>query len=224
MFAAFKGWLGEKAAQVGMWLWLDSKIYRRMHDIVLPSGTGTTQIDHVIVSVHGVFVVETKNMKGWIFGDERSSHWTQTLFRKKSRFQNPIHQNYRHVMALTEFLGVRENVLRPLVFFFGDCEIKTPMPENVLTRGLCSYIKSFKDHVLTPGQVDDICVRLAAAKSRPIASHSIHVDGLRKRFDGTACPKCGSALVLRTAKRGKSVGSQFLGCSRYPNCRYTRAN
>ena len=72
MFAAFKGWLGEKAAQAGMWLRLDGRIYRRAHNLIIPSGGGTTQIDHVIVSVHGIFVVETKNMKGWIFGDERS--------------------------------------------------------------------------------------------------------------------------------------------------------
>jgi restriction system protein len=108
MLAVFKGWLGEKGAQVGMWLWLDARVYRRVHDLIIPSGEGTAQIDHVIVSVHGIFVVETKNMKGWIFGDERSSQWTQSVFGRKSRFQNPLHQNYRHVKALAEFLNVPE--------------------------------------------------------------------------------------------------------------------
>ncbi len=222
MFAAFKGWLGEKAAQAGMWLRLDGRIYRRAHDLIIPSGDGTTQIDHVIVSVHGIFVVETKNMKGWIFGDERSPQWTQSVFGRKSRFQNPLHQNYRHAMALAEFLGVREEVLRPLVFFCGECEIKTPVPPNVLTRGLCTYIKSFRDPVLTPGQVDDIFARLSEAKANPAASRSLHVAGLRELHGGDRCPKCGAGLVLRTARKGNNVGGQFFGCSAFPECRYTR--
>ncbi len=32
------------------------------------------------------------------------------------------------------------------------------------------------------------------------------------------CPKCGSIMVLRTARSGKFAGKQFYGCSRYPNC------
>ena len=223
MFATFKGWLGEKGAQVGMWLWLDAKIYLRLHDIIIPSGVGTTQIDHVIVSVHGIFVVETKNMKGWIFGDERSSQWTQSVFGRKSRFQNPIHQNYRHMKALAEFLNISDHVMRPLVFFFGDCEIKTPMPPNVLTHGLCTYIKSFHDEVLTPCQVGEIFSRLSAAKAAPAASHSLHVAGLCERHGSDHCPKCGGALVLRTARKGANTGGQFFGCSAFPRCRYTRA-
>jgi len=222
MLAAFKGWLGEKGAQVGMWLWLDARVYRRVHDLIIPSGEGTTQIDHVIVSVHGIFVVETKNMKGWIFGDERSSQWTQSVFGRKSRFQNPLHQNYRHVKALAEFLNVPEHVMRPLVFFFGECEIKTPMPPNVLTRGLCTYIKSFSDEVLSLRQVDDCFARLCSAKAAPAASHRVHVAGVRERFSGDVCPKCGAELVLRTARRGANPGSQFWGCSRYPKCRHVR--
>lgn len=33
------------------------------------------------------------------------------------------------------------------------------------------------------------------------------------------CPKCGSEMVLRTAKRGDNQGGKFWGCSRYPECR-----
>ena len=223
MFAAFKGWLGEKGAQVGMWIWLDGRVYRRLHDVIIPSGATTTQIDHIVVSVHGIFVVETKNMKGWIFGDERSPKWTQSVFGRKSQFQNPLHQNYRHVKALAEFLNVPEHVMRPLVFFFGDCEIKTPMPPNVLTHGLCTYIKSFRDQVLSPEKVDACYTLLSGAKAAPVVSHRVHVAGIRERFNGHACPKCGAGLVLRTARRGANAGSQFWGCSRYPKCRHTRS-
>ncbi|MBR4224275.1 MAG: NERD domain-containing protein [Oscillospiraceae bacterium] len=38
------------------------------------------------------------------------------------------------------------------------------------------------------------------------------------------CPRCGSTLVLRTAKRGENVGKQFYGCSAFPRCRYTKTD
>ncbi len=223
MFATFKGWLGESGARVGMWIWLNGKTYRRIHDLIIPSRGGTTQIDHVIVSIHGVFVVETKNMKGWIFGDERSPNWTQSIFGRKSRFQNPLHQNYRHVRSLAEFLDVPEHVMRPLVFFFGDCVIKTAVPPNVLTHGLCTYIKSFRDEILSEDQANAIYERLSAAKATPAASHSIHVANLRESHGGDRCPRCGEKLVFRIARRGAKAGSSFVGCSAYPRCRYTRS-
>ena len=40
---------------------------------------------------------------------------------------------------------------------------------------------------------------------------------------GTECPRCGSPLVLRKARRGRHAGSEFYGCSSYPKCGYIRA-
>ena len=37
-----------------------------------------------------------------------------------------------------------------------------------------------------------------------------------------ACALCGKLMVLRTARKGKQSGSQFWGCSGYPECRGTR--
>lgn len=50
---------------------LPSSVYRQCHDVTLRTESATTQIDHVFVSVYGVIVVETKDMKGWIFGGEQ---------------------------------------------------------------------------------------------------------------------------------------------------------
>ena len=223
MFGILKGWLGEKAAQFGMWMGLNGEVYRRIHNLVLPSQGGTTQIDHVLVSVYGIFVVETKNMQGWIFGDEHSSHWTQSIYGKKSRFQNPLRQNYRHVRAVAEFLGIPDNVIHPVVFFIGDCEIKTSVPRNVLTHGLCNYVRSFREQVFSPERAGEILARLSQAKAIPAASHALHVANLQERHRGSTCPKCGGSLVTRTAKQGPNAGRSFLGCSGFPKCRYTRA-
>ena len=50
-----------------------------------------------------------------------------------------------------------------------------------------------------------------------------HIQSLEDRYSSdTICPKCGSNLVLREVKRGSRKGSQFLGCSSYPRCRFTK--
>ncbi len=79
-----KGWLGEKMTTFGMWLKLEQEVYRRVHNVILPARNGTTQIDHVVVSIYGLFVIETKNMEGWIFGSAQQETCTQQFFKKKA--------------------------------------------------------------------------------------------------------------------------------------------
>ena len=70
-FSSFKGWVGEAQGSLAAKIRLDSQIYRSIKNVTIPTANGTTQIDHVIVSKYGIFVVETKNIKGWIYGDEK---------------------------------------------------------------------------------------------------------------------------------------------------------
>ena len=80
--------------------------YHLLNNLTLPDQDGTTQIDHVLVSTKGVFVIETKNYAGWIFGDEKSKQWTQVIYRVKSKFQNPIRQNFKHLKSDPEPIGL----------------------------------------------------------------------------------------------------------------------
>jgi len=50
-------------------------------------------------------------MTGWIFGNSNEKQWTQVLFGKKYRFQNPLHQNYKHTKAVQKLLGVNHNLI-----------------------------------------------------------------------------------------------------------------
>ena len=62
----FKGFIGEVIINIVSTLFLDKKKYHLIKNVTLPTEEGSTQIDHIIVSEYGIFVVETKNMKGWI--------------------------------------------------------------------------------------------------------------------------------------------------------------
>ena len=70
-----KGLSGELQSTLAKKVLLDANVYEDINNVTLPLANGqcgTTQIDHIIVSRFGIFVVETKNISGWIFGDEKS--------------------------------------------------------------------------------------------------------------------------------------------------------
>lgn len=183
----FKGWFGEKMVHRALQQ-LDPVQYRVYHDLYLPHPTeaGTTQLDHVVVSPFGIFVIETKNFKGWIFGDENQRQWTQQIYRKKSRFQNPLHQNKLHVKALMKFLDLAENQFLPVVFFIGNTQLKTAMPHNVLNNGLISWIRSHWTAKLIPPtftQVVSQLNELERTTNRSIAARE-HLAALKVRHGG----------------------------------------
>lgn len=218
-----KGWIGEKKTTFNMWLSLNSKTYRRFHNVILPSKNGTTQIDHVIISPYGLFIVETKNKKGWIFGSENQSKWTQTLFTDKYVFQNPLRQTYRQKKVLSEFLNLNDSIIFTIVYFVGDCEFKTPLPSNVIKSRLGRYIKKFKDQVLSPEEIKRIINELEQFISESSLTKRDHLRSLNQRHSSkTTCPRCGSALMERKAMKGPKAGSKFMGCAAYPKCRFTR--
>src|SRR6056297_3196153 len=219
-----KGWFGEKKTTFNMWLSLDSSVYHRYHNLIIPGKNGTTQIDHLIVSQYGLFIVETKNKKGWIFGSVDQSKWTQSIYGNNYSFQNPLRQTYRQTKVLAGFLDVKESVIYPVIYFAGDCKFKTDLPSNVIRSRLSRYIKKFKETVLTPGEVDRIVRKLEHHESESDLSKRDHIRSLQQRYQSKViCPKCGSELVERTATKGPTAGTEFLGCENFPTCRYTKS-
>jgi restriction system protein len=223
MLNSIKGWLGEKITTAGMWALLDKDTYHRFDDVIIPAPDGTTQIDHVLISEYGIFVIETKNIKGWIFGEPKNDKWTQVIYGKKQSFQNPIKQNFRHTKCLSEYLQLDHEICYPIVFFIGECEFKTEMPLNVLNHGLVSYIKRFTQACLTLEQVSQIKATLSKLKQDPSLNRETHLTSLRNRHESsTVCPRCGSQLVRRISKKGAFAGKPFWGCSSYPQCKFMK--
>lgn len=129
--------------------------YHLIKNVTLPIPGGTTQIDHVLVSTKGIFVIETKHYSGWIFGNHKQQKWTQTIYRKKNKFQNPLYQNHKHIKELERYFDfLPENSFKSIIAFTGEAEFKTKMPENVLYSGnLVSYIKKFDNEIISLNRV-----------------------------------------------------------------------
>ncbi len=221
----FKGISGEFFVNVMARWMLDKNEYNLIKNVTLATEDGTTQIDHIIVSRHGVFVVETKNMKGWIFGSAKQKTWTQKIYKQTNRFQNLLHQNYKHVKTLEALLALKDHQLHSVVVFVGDSQFKTEMPENVTSGGgYIRYIKSKRQVVFSAAEVEEIISKIESGRLTPSfktdRDHVRHLESNNiEKLSSVVCSKCGSSMVTRESKKGQHKGNQFWGCSRFPQCR-----
>lgn len=185
--------------------------------IILKTPDGTTQIDHILISPYGIFVIETKNFKGWIFGDANQKKWTQSLYKNKFQFQNPIHQNFKHVKAVQNFLNVNSKFIFSIVVFAGNSRFMTDMPENVMQLpNLLPYIEAHTQRILSDSKVEEFCQKLEAYTNNTPFTHNDHMRNIKENIANPICSKCGIQMVLRTVRGGNR---QFWGCSNYPTCR-----
>lgn len=176
-----KGKVGEIVVGLFMKFLLDKTQYHIVNNITIPDDKGgTTQIDHVVVSKYGIFVVETKNMKGWIFGDAKSERWTQQLFKVKHSFQNPLRQNHKHIKSLAVMLNMNDNLFIHVIAFVGDCKMKNSdkLPPNVTGSAFSTvaFIKSCKDEKLSENEIDAILTAIETGRmARSLKTHREHV-------------------------------------------------
>ena len=185
-----KGKVGEFAVALHVKLYLKDPEYILLNDCTLPDEqSGTTQIDHILLSPYGIFIIETKNYKGWIFGSERQKLWTQKIFKKSYKFQNPLHQNYKHQKVLEQVLAdiITPEYLHSIVVFMPDCEFKTDMPVNVF-RGAAwvDYVKNFKAEVIPAMKLKRIQLRIEKeVLEKSWKTNRIHVENLKQRKESS---------------------------------------
>lgn len=111
--------------------------YRHYHNLILKTAQGDlTEIDNLLVSPYGIFVIEVKNYQGWIFGGEHHAHWLVQHYRRKNQFQNPLRQNYKHTEAVAYLLELDDTTKTDKIFsiiaFSDRAKFKTAMPINVM--------------------------------------------------------------------------------------------
>jgi hypothetical protein len=181
-----KGKLGEFAVATHVKLYLKDPQYILLNDLTLPDGAGaTTQIDHLLLSPYGIFVIETKNYKGWIFGSEHQKQWTQKIYKNSYKFQNPIHQNYKHIKVLQQVLAdiIEPDLLYSIIIFMPDAVFKTMMPNHVFRgAGWTDYVKSFDRQMISEMKLKRIQLRLEKeVLEKSWKTNREHVANLKQR-------------------------------------------
>ena len=221
--AAIKGKYGErKVSKILMSL---PSEYHLFNDIYICINERSVQIDHVVVSPYGIFVIETKNYSGWIFGSDYSEFWTKNMYGNKYQFQNPLKQNYSHVKALESLLSIPENKFIPIIVFLRGATLKCNTREiviysNQLKDVIYSYttptINSVDVQILTEKLSHSNLVTKDTKKEHKQKIHQI-ITNKNTMIHNGICPRCGNQLVERKGKYGN-----FTGCSNYPKCKFTK--
>lgn len=223
-----KGKMGEKGVAATL-AFLPKDEYVILNNLMFRNGSCSTQIDHLVISIYGIFVIETKNYKGWIYGNSNRDYWTQNIWGNKYSLYNPIFQNKNHINFLMRKFDVmkeKEQWIYPIVVFLGasklqlsgDCDCVLWLSE------LRTYIRSHNQVVMTIEDCHYISKLLQIENIEDKEERKAHNDNVRSAIyyhensvSKGICPQCGGKLVFRSGKYGS-----FYGCSNYPRCRYTR--
>lgn len=156
----YRGWWGEYKTNFMLRLCLSNE-YKVFSNAIYRGKTKeeSTQIDHVVVSRFGIFVLETKSFKGKILIDPlEPASWTQIVGRRKYKIQSPLMQNYAHVKAVQAVTGVHAQKIHSYAVMAGSAEFPAGMPDRVFsTWRMIRKIQSYKAPVFTRGHTDDIC-------------------------------------------------------------------
>lgn len=208
---------------------------KTLRNLYVPTANGkTTEIDIIYIMVKGIFVIESKNYTGYIFGSDNQRNWTVTLYKgrfrrlEKHKFYNPIWQNNTHMKALREYLG-EDIKMMSLIVFSDRCELKSinyaqdsviVCKRNHLNRALSNFWNTTPD-LLSEEKIEELYARLFALTNPDEVTKQAHVESIKNDYsNANICPWCGGKLVLRTARKGSNAGKQFYGCSNYPRCKY----
>jgi hypothetical protein len=158
--------------------------YHLLNHVTLQHNGSSTQLDHILISRFGIFVIETKDFKGWIFANASHPTWTQVLYRKKFKFQNPLRQNYGHVQALQDLLDfVPPSAIHSVVVFAGEAEFKTEVPMGVYSlRQLIEHLSCCKEEVLSMNRVQFCVGRIETSRLSISGQTDLeHVRALQRR-------------------------------------------
>lgn len=133
------------------------KEYRVLNDIMVKTEDKTSQIDHIVLSIYGIFVIETKMYSGWIYGKENSKNWTENIYGKKYKFLNPFIQNKGHIKSLKN-LGedFEDKKYISIVAFSPDADLKNKenMENLIYFREINKTIKKYTEVLYTEEEID----------------------------------------------------------------------
>ncbi len=224
---------------------------RYLFNLYIPKNNGeTTELDVVLLHESGIYVFESKNYSGWIFGTESQQYWTQTLpvgrgGSQKNQFYNPILQNKGHLKWIQIFLDDQTLPFYSYIVFSDRCTLKnitlTSAKHYVINRyNLLSAVQQniAKTGIqLSPEKIDNLFEKLYPFTQIEEAEKMAHITNIQQNtqrsfsqpisntkvtsnIERIICPRCGEKLVVRIARKGEHQGKKFLGCSNYPKCRY----
>lgn len=204
-YKKIRGFMGEFWVKTELNM-LPKDKYMVLNNIMLKTNTSTHQIDHIVISKFGIFVIEMKNYYGLITGDKYKDKWIQHLGKKKYYFNNPIHQNYGHIKALEEILHLEENKFISVVCISNQAKVKVNDRNVVQLDNINKFIESYEKEIID-SEITKIKDLLKAENITDKTIRKQHVKNIKNNIKidennakNMICPKCGNTLIERTRK------------------------
>lgn len=131
---------------------LDSRYYHCWNDLYVPrlADDGLTHLPFVVLSRHGIFVIQTQAESGEIRGTTSDPQWTCQGATETRLFPNPLMRNDYHVRALAKALDLPEVIFFSIILFERKVALPDSLPDNVLTSGLGRHIISYRPEIISP--------------------------------------------------------------------------
>lgn len=206
--------------------------YKIYHDLILPTANGMAQVDHIVLSPYGIFVIGVKNNKGKISGAQSCRYWTETINGHRYKFCNPVQQNQNIIEALKELLQFKDETLYTSIIAFSSNSYLTTSSDHIVTYTgkVRSIIEDYNEVKLGQDMVDILSKKLSLAsisKKQMKCSHKeMIIDRSNTRSNNITnrndlaiprryCPLCNGIIHRMQGKHGS-----FWGCSNYPKCKY----
>lgn len=222
-------------------------------NLYIPTSSGkTTEIDIVLITHKGIFVIESKNYKGWIYGNAKQKMWLQTFSNgTKKEFYNPLWQNYNHIKELKTLLK-KDYLINSVIAFSDECELKKIPKDNANTFitsysnvaskiiELCNFIPS---NQLTEKEMDAVYKILLPYTQTNRNTKEKHIENIKNSIrdknnkinNDSVSVKTNIELPTKSSEKcplcggtlrkitSKKTSKSFLGCSNYPKCKFAKS-
>lgn len=188
-----------------------------INNLTLENNGKTSQIDHIVINPRGIFVIETKNYSGKIYGNENQLEWTQVMNygRVKNKLYNPLKQNATHIYNIKKIIG--NLPIRSLVVFVQNNTLNIEA-NNVIPLSALNSTLNYGENILTVEQMKTAYQALLDNKSDvTLEEHIVNVKEQKLNVARGFCPRCGNKLIIKYGKYG-----EFWGCSNYPKCKFIK--
>ncbi len=212
-----KGQRGENYVRIFLERNVQDKII--LNNVKLKKKNSTCQIDHVLISRKGVFVIETKNYSGKIYGNAEQEHWRQIIgYNANNTFYNPIKQNLAHVFEIKKVIKRNIPVYNCVIFASGNIE-DVNVYEVFTPETFIIFYDSIKD-IMGISDIKEIASEINKKTEEDNISDEEHVNNVvdnQRKIEMGICPRCGGRLMIRKGKYG-----EFYGCSNFPRCKFKK--
>lgn len=173
---------------------LEADNVKFLFNVYIPKSNGqTTECDVMLICKKGIFVFESKNYSGWIFGNEDQNNWYQTLptgrgRSKKTVFYNPIMQNRNHIKHLKSLLN-REVPIYSVIVFSDRCTFKNIRKHSSdiyiihrsdITKAVADVVNNISQTCLTDDEIFEIYNALFPYSQVDNETKNQHIENIKK--------------------------------------------